>query len=533
MPKHFDLIGALDFETDPFAPGQVVAPFCAGIFDGIEYHEFWGDDAARLLAEYLLTLPECLIYAHNGGRFDFTFLLPWIAPEVTIIGNRIVVCRIGQVELRDSFAILPVPLKTAGDKGEIDYAKMRRAVRNRHRPEILLYLKRDCLELHKAVLAYMARFGEKLTMAGAAIRELDRRVEVETGLKSRDVLRRLSMSQDADIRQFYFGGRVEAMEKGVLRGDWEVYDQNSMYPNAMSRFEHPVGNRWVEGDHIDECDFALVDATARGCFPKRAEDGGLHFPHGRCIFFVTGHEIRAARELGLCTIHAAPRTLRFWERRAFTGFVNHFYGLRMDARAAGDDTGVLHFKLVLNSSYGRFALNPDKLRDWRILPNGAGSPHEDDPARPWEPSSIGEGFTVWARPVNDMQKRRAIRNVATGASITGASRAELMRAIAKAERPIYCDTDSVICRSLDVPKGKEIGQWKLEATADESAIAGKKVYALFMEGKEVKKASKGTRLTAEEIRQVALGHPTTWYSDRPTMGLAGQQRFMHRTVRMT
>src|SRR6185312_14735678 len=105
--------------------------------------------------------------------------------------------------------------------------------------------------------------------------------------------------------------------------------------------EHAVSSKWSEGDHIDECDFAVVDATARGCFPWRAQDGSLRFPHGRGIFRVTGHELRAARELGLCEIHAAPRTLRFWERRSFAGFVDEYYALRMTAAEAGDATGKL------------------------------------------------------------------------------------------------------------------------------------------------------------------------------------------------
>ena len=121
----------------------------------------------------------------------------------------------------------------------------------------------------------------------------------------------------------------------------------------------------------------------------------------------------------------------------------------------------------------------------------------------------------------------------TGASITGAARAELMMAVYHADRPIYCDTDSVVCRNLDMPKHPtELGAWKLETVANESAIARKKLYALFQDGKVVKQASKGVRLTAEQIRSVCMGNTVVWEADAPTINIAGIQTFMRREIKM-
>ena len=524
-------IGAGDTETDPFEHGAVIEPFCCGLWDGVAYHHWWGDDCHERMAKHMLAETEPItVYFHNGGRFDFTFLLPWLSPDVMIINNRIVKCNIGKVELRDSFAILPVPLKTAADKGEIDYMKMRRAVRDRHRFEILRYLKRDCLELHKAVIAYRERFGSKVTMASAAMRKLEEFVEKETGSKARDVLERLTLQRDAEIRKWYFGGRVQAFEYGVLNGPWEVIDRVSMYPAAMAEYEHPVSRQWREGGHIDECDFAVVEATSRGAFPFRLRDGSLDFPHGRGVFHVTGHELRAARELGLCDIHSAQRTLTFARHMRFTGFVEHYSGLRVMARRDGDTDGVLHYKLVQNSCYGRWSLNPEKLFNWMVLPLGEEPANDND--YPWIASSVGATHVFWRQPVSDHRKRQSIRNVATGASITGAARADLLRASMACERLIYCDTDSLICRSHTLPLGDTLGCWKHEGTADIAAIAGKKLYALFADGKEMKKASKGARLTADEIMRVARGEVIEWMNDKPTMGLAGQQKYMKRKVQI-
>lgn len=530
--KRERIIGTLDFETDPFEHGMDIKPFCCGVWDGTLYYQFWGDDCARQLAEHLLRLEgDHIFYAHNGGRFDFTFLLEWLSPEALIISNRIVVCRIGRCELRDSYAILPVPLKKAGGKIDIDYAKMKRGVRNRHRNEILTYLKQDCLALHGHVLAYRERFGDRTTMAGAAMHQLEKQVTDETGKTAKATLQRLSLTADADMRQFFFGGRVEAFEPGIHHDYFNVYDMTSMYPFCMRRYDHPVSNTWRTCNDLDDADFAVIDATSRGAFPLRKPDGGLHFPHGRGTFRVSGHEIRTARELGLCRIHSVERAIQFHDRRNFSGFVDTFFGLRREARRAGDDTGDLHYKLILNSSYGRFCLNVDRLREWTILPNG--SIPDASLAGQWTPGSIGDAFTFWSSPVSEIDKVRAIRNVATGASITGAARSELLRALHRSDRPIYCDTDSVFCRGSDVRQGGEIGEWKHEKSADEAAIAGKKLYALFQDNEPVKFASKGSRLTPEEIRRVAGGEVIEWHAEAPTMGLAGTQRYMKRTIRRT
>lgn len=261
-------------------------------------------------------------------------------------------------------------------------------------------------------------------------------------------------------------------------------------------------------------------------------------------------------------------------RTNFAPFVDEHFALREVAVAAGDEEAKLHWKLVLNSAYGRFALDGDKLFLWRVVPN-------DKPvtlamiADGWEVGQQGPEVTMWRKPVDELDKAQAIMNVATGASITSAARAKLLHGIARADRPIYCDTDSIVCRSLDVPDTEGIGSWAREASADEAAIAGKKMYALFgdmepatrrqtavyagLVGRRridlagvpdeyrtlverqtkfgdagcVKMASKGVRLTAPELRRVAAGETVQWQAEAPTFNCAGGFTYLRRDVRMT
>ena len=55
---------------------------------------------------------EFIIYAHNGGRFDYHYLKNYMDDydEIMVIAGRIARFKIGIAEFRDSWNILPIPL---------------------------------------------------------------------------------------------------------------------------------------------------------------------------------------------------------------------------------------------------------------------------------------------------------------------------------------------------------------------------------------------------------------------------------------
>ena len=139
-------VAVIDFETVPFLHGRIPKPFAAAFFDGEIYREFWGANCAEYLIDFISTLEkEYIIYAHNGGKFDFFFLLPWITNPLKLINGRIVKAGIlnTKSELRDSYAIIPVPLR-AYQKDEIDYKFFEIEHREKYKNEILHYLAGDC-----------------------------------------------------------------------------------------------------------------------------------------------------------------------------------------------------------------------------------------------------------------------------------------------------------------------------------------------------------------------------------------------------
>ena len=139
----------------------------------------------------------------------------------------------------------------------------------------------------------------------------------------------------------------------------------------------------------------------------------------------------------------------------------------------------------------------------------------------------------------------------TAASITGAARSVLLHGLSNAVRPIYCDTDSIICESLSEDlDGSRLGAWKLEAHGSKVAIAGKKLYAVFSDEPQfkdpeplwpakveglypIKNASKGANLTPAEILAVCRGREVTYANPVPNFKLDGSAPFISRTITRT
>jgi hypothetical protein len=525
----------IDFETDPFEFGADIAPFCAGFFDGKVYEDFWGDDCMVQLARFLETIKEPLyLYAHNGGKFDFMFMLRdgLIENPLKIINGRIVSAKIGIHTLRDSYAILPVPLR-AYAKDDFDYGKMLKKNREKHKNDILHYLARDCEYLHEFVGHFIEAHGIKLTAAAMAYGELKKlHPQSET-----------SEHFDAKFRPWYFGGRVECIESGILTDEFKVFDVNSMYPSVMRNFNHPLGDvhinlktvtpdefGFLPGARRDAVYFADIVAVSNGALPERTKTG-ISFPRSKVArrFSACSHEIQAGIEVGALRVLKYETVNCFQRFQRFAEFVDLFMGERLAAKARGDKAGDLLAKLTLNSSYGKAGMNPRTFRDYHIEFSQRRPAQDDGPQ--WELHTDYGDFILWDRPT---AARARFNNVAIAASITSAARATLMRALAVADRPVYCDTDSIICRGLALEhSASKLGAWKLEAEGDRIAIAGKKLYALMSGAECVKIASKGVRLSAAEVFRVAGGEIVTYKKEAPALGLNGATRYIERRIRAT
>jgi hypothetical protein len=517
------ITATLDIETDPFLFGRTPLPFACGFYDGENYHQTWGDSCIAEMMEYLDSLPDNYrIYVHNGGGFDFYFLQDFITNPLFFIKTRVAKCGLlDRHELRDSYKMLPIPL-SAYAKEEIDYNKFEYGVRERHKQEILRYLFLDCKYLYDLVSAFITKFGDHLTIGSAAIRLL----------KRHHPNKHESTFFDALFREYYLGGRTECFEVGGLKGDFKIYDVNSMYPYVMAAREHPFGNQYKLTGKLPDSGFyfAKIEATSRGALPIRSDKGtkSISFPHGRNMFIATSHEIRQAQELGLLDIHRVIECRAWKETQTFATYVNECMAGKLAAEARGDKAERTFYKLLANNGYGKFGQDPRKYRDCIIVDS------YDEAEQQGYAVSTTFGDRLIAEKPADL-KPYSFNNVAIAASITSASRAELLRGIANAERPVYCDTDSIICEGLNMPlHPTELGAWKTEARLDRLYIAGKKLYAGFLDNKPAKKASKGVDLDHSTIAQIALGENEPLVKrDAPLLKFGQEAKFIARKITRT
>lgn len=536
-------IGVIDFETDPFdnVAETEVHPFTACIYtEHFTPIVIWEEDFATFvdrLLEELANIPEAYtFYAHNGGKFDYMFLVHKMRGRVSFKGRGIMVAKLGIHELRDSFHIIPEKLANY-KKDDIDYSKFTKANRAKNKDEIISYMVADCRYLFEIVRGFLDKFGLKISIGQAAMYQL----------KQHYTVGRLGEHTDATLRQYFYGGRVECLAgRGHFVGNYNLYDVNSMYPAAMANFQHPISSDYTKrskGGIGPNTAFVEVTCDNYGALVGRTEAGDTtaQIKHG--TFLTTIFEFNTAIELDLIDNVKIVSVIDNAEFSDFRNFVVPLYEGRQETKrllksleedspewneAKKDD---IFQKLLLNNAYGKFAQNPRRFKESYITGPDDGPP--DGFADAQFPVFRNDEYAIWQRP----SPNKRFNNVGTAASITGAARSILMRAINGAVDPIYCDTDSLICREIS---GVEIhpthlGAWDLEAEFSEVLIAGKKLYACRprLGGKDKVKSKGVSGVTWEDLEAMLLDEIRPFKNKGVTLTKTGRQFYMGRNVRAT
>lgn len=565
-------IATCDCETDPFLHGRIIKPFIWGYFDGANFLTFNTTDE---FVAFIKT-KRVVLYAHNGGKFDFMYLLSFIEESrAQIINGRIVSMTLGEAELVDSYAAVPQSLGSI-KKDEIDYWKLEANIRHKYMPEIVGYLRGDCVYLYELMTAYRQAAGKKKTIASNALAHA-KKLGIDPG--------KTNHRFDMNYRPFYFGGRTECFKPG----SWEwisVFDIKSSYPRAMQEY-HATGGAEAFARRNDlkgmtreeiQRSFIVLECYADGCFPIRSDTiEGLNFPTGHNTFHVTGWEYITAKDLGLISdekilsVRYSNRTISFKE------YVQHWFDYKNSYDKKINPIEYTIGKIMMNSLYGKLAQNPERYHDYKIVPHGTKLPcttpkpdqngickicQEKDMDHGWTFYTNFEGKTfhrresLWKHHYRfgiEWESKPLYKNVATGASITGYARASLLRAIHAVgrEHVIYCDTDSLVCTQFAntkaLPQSNNIGDWECEIErAPIGHFAGKKLYGIEIDRakkctcqdrngscKHHKVVTKGARLTFSEVEKVVSGEEITYKSAAPSFSLANGIGFVDRTIRKT
>jgi hypothetical protein len=551
-------IAVVDAETDPFHYGRVPEPFIWGFFDGDQFLTW---DNAEGMVEWLAAQENLIVYAHNGGRFDWHYvrhLIP-VGTEVMLINGRIAKFQIGGCEFRDSLNLIPVQL-AAYEKEIIDYRIFEAKVR--HKPanwsRIVAYLESDCRNLFALVSAFISLHGEHLTQASASLAAWS---EI-SGRKPPKSSQRFFES----LSPYYRGGRVEARRVGDLCEDFTVYDINSAYPRAMLE-HHPISTTYqmVASRGPRDKGLRLLDAPPQSFYSVMAIAGGsaacgevvngemrVLYPADRTVrrYDLTGWELQAGIDTGALEVERVICRIDFEESISFRDYIEHWWRVRKEAQEAGDEVKRLFAKLFMNSLYGKLASDPRTYCRAQVatladalagLEDGEPPGIRDDKGRFWRFSGRFAPDRALVQRKLDRHEMR-FYNVATGASVTGYVRAMLWRAIHACgpENVIYCDTDSiaVLGADHDIDIGPELGQWKNEGAFDRAVIVRRKTYAFHMAGKS--NASQNWKIAAKglpgstnyrDMLRALNGEEVVKRSSRPIYSVSSGIKFQSRTLR--
>lgn len=490
-------------DPDAVATGHTAASLWALVFGG-------GDGGNRYTGSIFSRSHRArdhVWWAHNGGEYDYVYLFGEAKRAVREGASISLVTRAGSVigmraaaskhrtDLRDSFALLPSPLRAlaaqlAPDQAKGDIGLADGVLFDPDDPSHREYAAQDS----RALVAVLTRY--RGILADAFDGALPSWSAASTALRAwqRTIPDGIEYHRPPDpaailARVGYFGGMVHL---GSI--DWHrdavTIDVNAMYPATMRDGGVPDGwARPVRSYVADSPGFYHVTVTVPDdepftFLPYRDPKGSLAWPTGTFSTVITSHEYARALARGY-----RIGVVRGWVWASLADPFGEFVGRAERMRSAGGAVGVAA-KIAANSLYGKFGSKP--VRDEWVISDHAPGPEWWPP--PGDPADV-DG--IWTR--GDVPLRASYLMPHWAAWITAGAR---MRLLALADRigldqVIYTDTDSITApRSAiesaiargDVRVSAAFGDVKIEHTWERFRALAPKVTQGIENGSPIYKA---------------------------------------------
>jgi len=535
MTSLSDLAGVFDIECaewDRFICG------CTLDRSNKPYVSWDEDEYARNLLDR-----DGVFYAHAGGRYDLLWLLDWCmrhgvaVTEVKPRGSGILSMRVGDLELRDSYALVPMTLaKCAPIGGEEKsslalpcecgeecggYCALARRLTPGEKRLVTAYLVQDCVALSAMLLSLAWRCSDLditvgLTVGGTAWSTAKRWCDLHS---SRHDLGRY----DALSRGASGGMTIPFMERAA---SGERYDIHSSYPAALSVVPLPWGTpRHMKGSAAGAAYRAGKPGIYRASvivpdchIPPLAarESDRLLYPIGPIEGAWTTIDLQHAEACGvkitkIITAYVWPGT-----RVALRDFAVKGWEIR-DQNTKGDASNVAFaawIKWFVNSATGKFKQSPDH-ETLTFIPAIDGAPILDRDSRVLAVNDRG----AWV--VTENRKVDACAHVEFYAYLTAYARIELHLQLLEAGiHAIYCDTDSVYStKALTRRLGPSLGEWGHEGSLRDWRCLAPKVYD-YVDPATGKHTTRGKGMSGLDSRGFdALADGEKWVVDRGVDGL--------------
>lgn len=519
-----------DFETTTHP--QDCRVWGAGICSIDDNYQFEYSNSIEWIIEHFRTHPNSIYYFHNL-KFDGSFLIPYLLSNgwkwvenkkqlkpktfYTLISNKgqwyqiqLMFTRSNKCSIQDSLKILNFSVAEIAkafdlpmDKGEIDY--------NLYRPpgHILTPLERNYLQRDVEIMARSLNFmfSQKMDRMTAGSNALKFYKDITPKFKY--WFPQIPINLDKDIRQAYKGAwtyvnpkfKNRNLSKGI------VLDVNSLYPWVMRTQLLPYGEGiFFDGEYIENKYYPLYIQMIRVNFeikenhlPTIQLKNNLSFIPTDYLESTNNEEVTiclSCVDLKLLKEHYNIISIEYlsgWKWKAahgmFDNYIDYWMGVKIDSEKNGNKAMRTLAKLMMNSLYGKFALNP-------VV--GSKKPYLDK-----------EGIL---RFDNLPLKEREPIYIPMGIFITAYAREKTIRAAQSVyHRFIYADTDSLHLSGLALPRNLIIDKYKLGAWKLESKFRG----ARFIRSKSyIEKINGKLHITCAGMPKTCYPH-VTWDNFKP------------------
>jgi hypothetical protein len=444
--------------------------------------------------------PKTVLYAHNLS-YDIGNIW-WDRLDeldMTMVGARLVRARWKNITLLDSFNMWPMALKMIGDA--VGLKKLDMDINSKE------YVFRDVEIVLKAMDTAQEIAGSYGVDLKSTLGSLS--IAIWSGPVMQGGNWQCSIP---DVREAYYGGRVELFRPEAKGNDLYYCDINSLYPSVMCLPFPTAADLWFGLDSLEDADRAIRNldrslfgvAKVRMEIPddvlvaplpvKREGSGEVCFPIGPVEGWWTVHEIRYAMRKGARLLKVTDAFGSEDGENCYKDFVHTFYRLRQAEIDQGRKDGAksLFYKLLMNNLYGQLGMRGSVSRTINLT----GDMVEPDDDGNWILTHPGIPFG--GKLLTDVQIPLPDHvNYMHAAYVTSYGRLKLMEYMDKvgANNLIYCDTDSIFFRwrrkDLPFPLSSNLGEMKLEDRPKWVQTRAPKMYRYELSSGERKTKAKG------------------------------------------
>lgn len=446
-----------------------------------------------------------ILYFHNL-KFDGEFILYWLFHNGFKLNNdsklntnefstlisdtglfySIEICfkrtkkEIVKVKILDSLKILPFSVEKVAQAFNLPISKLsinyqeKREIGHKLTEEEISYIKNDVEIVARAIEILHKQGLTKMTTGANALEEYKKIISKKLFEKWFP-----PPLYDSDIRQAYKGGftylNPKYCGKDIKNGI--VLDVNSLYPSVMYYSPLPYGEgKYFTGKYINDDNYNLYIQMFRCQFKlKKGYIPTIQLKNN--MFFVPTEYLESSKgeyitmcltniDLELFFEHYEVYDIEYisgWKFRSYIGlfknYIDKWNKIKVQATIEKNSALRAIAKLMLNSLYGKFALNPKVKSKYPFL---------------------GDDDIIHYRIVKEADRDPIY--IPMGVFITSWARYKTITSAQKVyDRFIYADTDSLHLEGEEIPEGLEIsdtelGKWKLESRFTKARFIRQKSY---------------------------------------------------------